>query len=909
MKHLLATLLLGACTIAARAQNFDEIPTLAGSAIDRVNDRFIVRDASVAAADGALRRVTIGDLVNVPGLFSNVPDGTFSIAKTSGLQAALDAKAATSHTHAAADISSGTVATARLGSGTASASTFLRGDQTWASLAVDNNSVSSAIATNPENIIEALDLKRAQGMRKALIGSASNTEKFGVIAMGDSFSIGLAGGADYCAQVVGSYRCGGVTGVTDAGAAINISSATHNGSVVTITTASAHGWPTGSVGSATIAGITGSTGTNPNGTFTITVTGSTTYTYALAGAAGTYGGSATSVFNGAATVSGDYAKSPDGSYYAVAAGGTMTVGHTQTGSQGPASRVYYTLFPGAGTVQLQVSIAGGTWTNVGSPINTATITDVLVGSQALSTLSHQVRSRMLVTVGTVYGWLGQGMDDPGITYIGFGTSGQDAGQTLSIAEGVWKGMVAGYTPSGGGLIIATSWADPAITYATGAYPVGTFSWAEGGPWDTMRTWARTASANSDWLIIGPHQVDTGLTESANSTLDPIFASLGVANITNDRIKTGHDASKAWAERHGEQFVSCWELFPDYLTSYDQGLRDGTSRSVSSATHSGGVVTLTFAAAHGWAIGGRGGIRVSGITGSSGTNPNGRFYATATTSTQMTYPLTGAAGTYAGTITAILEDGVHVSAIGRELKRQHVAREAYSRIFGFGSHHGGLKIGDQWIRPLEVRPTNAGPTLSAQNNAGSVPVPGAFVAGFIGAQMATNPQNELFGMLSPSTNVAQFGRYQGGNAWNPAHDIRGANFCPTTTNGGQLGDVGQRWQCLYTGGVTGGFRTATSGFTVGKTDRFIHVTSGTFNITLPLAYDTGTGNVDANTWAGAGREIIIRNNGAGTVTVLTTSSQKIDNVTSMTVAPGATLRLMSCGPLNIAAADYGNWITF
>lgn len=40
--------------------------------------------------------------------------------------------AAASHNHAASDINSGTVATARLGSGTANSTTFLRGDQTWA---------------------------------------------------------------------------------------------------------------------------------------------------------------------------------------------------------------------------------------------------------------------------------------------------------------------------------------------------------------------------------------------------------------------------------------------------------------------------------------------------------------------------------------------------------------------------------------------------------------------------------------------------------------------------------------------------------------------------------------------------------------------------------------------------------
>ena len=55
-----------------------------------------------------------------------------AIGDTTNLQTTLDGKAATTHTHAATDLASGTVATARLGSGSATSSTFLRGDSTWA---------------------------------------------------------------------------------------------------------------------------------------------------------------------------------------------------------------------------------------------------------------------------------------------------------------------------------------------------------------------------------------------------------------------------------------------------------------------------------------------------------------------------------------------------------------------------------------------------------------------------------------------------------------------------------------------------------------------------------------------------------------------------------------------------------
>jgi hypothetical protein len=288
-------------------------------------------------------------------------------------------------------------------------------------------------------------------------------------------------------------------------------------------------------------------------------------------------GSLTAGGDSGVTVVSDYTKSPSGSYNSIASGGNLTAAHLQTGTQGPASHAYYTLFTGTGTAQLQYKKGAGAWTNLGSTIDTTAIASVSVATVALPDTSANYAVRVTATGGTVNGWIGQGLSGPGLTVADFAVAGHNIEQVGGINETIWKAMVAGYKASGSsGQIIMTGFADYRFTtVATTAWPTkGTEGWGAAGPVQTLHDWSRTANATADWLVVGPHQVDTTLTESADALVDAAFTGIGINSNTNTRTVDGSRAQREFAVRNRAAFADCVNL-TDYTNGNAEGLYGDT----------------------------------------------------------------------------------------------------------------------------------------------------------------------------------------------------------------------------------------------------------------------------------------------------------------------------------------------
>jgi hypothetical protein len=265
----------------------------------------------------------------------------------------------------------------------------------------------------------------------------------------------------------------------------------------------------------------------------------------------------------------DYTKSPDGYYYEIASGGNLTCGHLQYATAGPADQVHYTLFPGTGSAQLQYSYSGGAWTSVGSAIDTTAITTVQCATVALPFgYTNSVRCRITATGGTVNGWIGQGMEGPGVMIASFAFTGQSMAQTMSIGETRWKALLTAYSTD----LIISSWADARFVEAAGTYDVvGADNWATDGPFDRAYDWSKVVNSSVDWLFISPHQVKPDYAMATDATLDAAYTAVGASNLWDARTAYSLPYIRSFALDRGEAYVDCYHMFPSWSQANTEGM--------------------------------------------------------------------------------------------------------------------------------------------------------------------------------------------------------------------------------------------------------------------------------------------------------------------------------------------------
>lgn len=148
---------------------------------------------------------------------------------------------------------------------------------------------------------------------------------------------------------------------------------------------------------------------------------------------------------------------------------------------------------------------------------------------------------------------------------------------------------------------------------------------------------------------------------------------------------------------------------------------------------------------------------------------------------------------------------------------------------------------------------------------------------------TTPANQNdFGAIYYSNNIINL-YASGGDRWSFSGGTGQANFYPTgsttSTPNGDLGVYANPWRSVFTGSFAPRYVAKTANYTLGVEDYTVEVTTGSPTITLPTA-------------ANHNRIYIIINNGAGIVTMATTSSQLINGLAPGTLAAGQSLKIQS-----------------